>query len=402
MYKFPKITHIDDILNAIEGKDEFILVDKGDYKVVNYVYNTDDTFPIVENNKAALLRECRGIMFDMDGQVIRRPYHKFFNINERPETLQDDIDFNQHHYILEKLDGSMVTPFITNWTNYGEGEGDIGSIRWATKMGETDISAQAQAYLKSVKKISYEYFAAEVISNDSTPIFEWCSRQNRVVIDHEEDKLVLTAIRNNWNGMYWPLSAMQAIADAHAVPVVKVFDMSANDIDSFISHTRNLVNMEGYVIRFDDGHMLKVKADWYMRIHSFKNLISSESNVVNIIINGQLDDVISIPDILEDDKIRVQKYAKEFWKVLQAEAQELGACLAALHTEGVSRKDFALKNIMKPLNRSLVFTLWDKDMAKTDKMTVMNAIATIIKKGSTNNKSFAKVKDEFFKELVYA
>jgi RNA ligase len=390
-YKFPIITHIDQILKAIEGRDEFIICDKGDYRIVNYVYKTDTTFPMVSSEQDALLRECRGIMFDRDGNLISRTYHKFFNVNERPETLEAVIDFNKNHFILEKLDGSMIRPF-----SIGNG------IRWGTKMGETDISAQAEAYLKSVKKIAYMNLAMECIESNCTPIFEWCSRQNRVVIDHAQDKLVLTAIRNNWSGAYYPYDIMKQMADHYGVPVVRSFDTSVTDVQKFIAETRSLQDIEGYVVRFDDGHMLKVKADLYMRIHSFKDLVSSESKVVNVVINGQLDDVIGIPDILEDDKKRVQKYAKDFYMTLQAEAQGLGAVLAALHTEGISRKDFALRNIMEPLRRGLVFSLWDKDMAKTDKMTVMNAIATVIKKNSTNNKNFAKVKNEFFKELVYA
>ena len=52
---------------------------------------------------------------------------KFFNVNEREETLIQHIDFSQPHLILEKLDGSMITPFEVD-----------SRIRWGTKMGLTD------------------------------------------------------------------------------------------------------------------------------------------------------------------------------------------------------------------------------------------------------------------------
>ena len=43
-----------------------------------------------------------------------RRLHKFFNFNERPETSIENIDFSQRHWILEKLDGSMITAIWTN------------------------------------------------------------------------------------------------------------------------------------------------------------------------------------------------------------------------------------------------------------------------------------------------
>ena len=38
-YKFPTIQHIDDVLPHIVDCDDFIVADKGDHKVINYVKN---------------------------------------------------------------------------------------------------------------------------------------------------------------------------------------------------------------------------------------------------------------------------------------------------------------------------------------------------------------------------
>ena len=80
----------------------------------------------------ALRRECRGLLVcSQTGQVLRQPFHKFFNINEAEETSQDIIstrlvenldDKNNTTTILEKIDGSLVSPFQLN---------DI--IRWASR-----------------------------------------------------------------------------------------------------------------------------------------------------------------------------------------------------------------------------------------------------------------------------
>ena len=43
-YKFPEIRTINDVLPHIAGRDEFIVADKGDYTVINYMVSMADTF----------------------------------------------------------------------------------------------------------------------------------------------------------------------------------------------------------------------------------------------------------------------------------------------------------------------------------------------------------------------
>ncbi len=102
-YEFPYISTISDVLLAIEGRDEFVVAEKEGYTVINYNVMMADTFPDVIDDQAsgmfeqydyyaALRRECRGIIFDTaTGEILRRPFHKFFNVNEREET-QDHVE----------------------------------------------------------------------------------------------------------------------------------------------------------------------------------------------------------------------------------------------------------------------------------------------------------------------
>lgn len=191
-YKFPIITDISEVRTALKGRTDFIEAQKHDYIVFNYVVATPDTFPPVEGWKNAILRECRGLIFNLEGKVIRRPYHKFFNLGEREETFEIAIDWNQRKSILEKLDGSMIAPFYSG-----------GKIRWGTKMGITDLTNQVEEFV--LKNPKYQKFATEIIDKNHTPIFEWCSNKNRIVVSYPEDKLILTAIRHNITGEYSPV-----------------------------------------------------------------------------------------------------------------------------------------------------------------------------------------------------
>ena len=175
-YKFPIITNINQVYDAIRDRKEFFVARKDDYLVVNYNVNFADTFPTpdtdddVLNNNYLIRRECRGIIFDTKGNVIRRPYHKFFNWGERKETSNTRVDVSKPHFKLEKMDGSMLVPFFTN-----------GKIRFGTKMGITDIANPVEDWVNS--NLQYRTFSKKMIENGFTPSFEWCSRRQRIVID---------------------------------------------------------------------------------------------------------------------------------------------------------------------------------------------------------------------------
>jgi len=302
-YEFPHITNISDVLPAIEGRDEFVVAAKEGYTVINYNVMMSDTFPDVmidadpydqasgvfeqRDYNAAIRRECRGIIFDTEtGDIIRRPFHKFFNVNEREETQDHVIDLSRPHAILEKLDGSMIAPFIVN-----------GQMIWGTKMGATDVAKPVEEFVKNNPQ--YERFATSCIANGVTPIFEWCSRKQRIVLDYKEDQLILTALRDMHTGEYIKLFGDGRINRLHVedwdIPVVRAFEFTnygeQTDMKAFLEYVRDLEDLEGFVVRFDDGHMLKLKCHWYLQIHKAKEAILQDRNIVELILDDKLDDI---------------------------------------------------------------------------------------------------------------
>lgn len=349
-YQFPNITHIDDVLPAIEGRDEFIVVQKDGYQVVNYAVMMEDSFPPVVCDDfcpgckefkdeigncgsqrcppfvsaSAIRRECRGLVFDLNGKLINRRYHKFFNVNERDETRLEHVDFTQPHVILEKLDGSMVSPCYVN-----------GHIRWMTKMGITDTSMEAEVFV--VKHPEYVELAEHYLKNGFTPVFEWCSNKNRIVLSYPEDQLVLTAVREMHSGNYLLQDALERIGERYGVPVVKAYDFRD---DNIVDIVRNMEDTEGVVIRFDDGHMLKVKADWYVLRHKSKDAITREKNVLDYIVNERVDDVL--PFLQAEDQSQLMRFQGQFWLGVDT--------MVALYQEycnsiTVDRKEWAIKHL---------------------------------------------------------
>ena len=190
-YKFPEIRTIDDVLPHIEGRSEFIVAEREFGTVINYMVSYTDTFDMTgsEDLSGAIRRECRGLKFYPDGTIAARTFHKFFNMGEREETQPHLIDFSRDHTIMTKLDGSMIHPM------------KVGShIRWMSKMGITDVALQAEEFIS--RNTKYFTFASCCIDNSMTPIFEWCSRKQKIVIDYPEDSLTLLAVRDNITGEY--------------------------------------------------------------------------------------------------------------------------------------------------------------------------------------------------------
>ncbi len=328
-YDFPEINHLNDVLPHISGKDEFRVMQKDWYTVVNYAVAFEETFQWNDADPvgSAVRRECRGLIFDTEtGNLISRPYHKFFNVGEREETAINKVNLYEPHVVLEKLDGSMIRPIPTK-------EG----FRLATKAGITDVAMNAEVFIAD--KPHYSRFIGKCLLIKITPIFEWVSRKNRIVIDYPEDNLILTGMRYNDTGFYLDYDAMKNYATAWNISVVKAVDgLAVQNIELFVKQVREWESEEGVVIRFDSGHMVKIKADDYVLRHRSKDAINQEKNVLQIILSDAVDDLV--PLLTPEDAHRVQAFQNAFWMAVE----DVGTEIYQTHRQidnGQDQKEFA-------------------------------------------------------------
>lgn len=341
---FPLIRHIDDVLPHIAGCDEILVADRGNHTIINYMVDTGSTFFHEDPLTQAVRRECRGLIFNEDGVIIRRPLHKFFNFNQNEEMLVENIDFSQPHVIYEKLDGSSLSPF---WL-YGEGDVvgglTIDNLFMGTRMGSTDVASPVDDFVRKHQK--YFEFMKHCDQFNLTPIFEWCSRTQRIVIDHPEDRLVLLAIREMVTGDYRTPGQQKLLADSFDIPNVGTVDL-IGDIN--IAATVNALPMaefgEGVVVRFYNGLWGKGKTEEYCRLHHAKERITEERHVMMDIIDGVIDDVIA--EQQEHDRERIIKYQDKFWEGLAAYVAKLMVTINDRHEQFPNRKDYALSEVNK-------------------------------------------------------
>ena len=338
-YDFPEIKTIQDVLPHIEGRDEFRVMDKDWYTVINYMVSLENTFLWDENDPvgSAVRRECRGLIFDIGtGNLISRPYHKFFNVGEKEETQLNKINLYEPHVVLEKLDGSMIRPILTP-------EG----FRLATKAGVTDVAMNAEVFIAD--KPHYDTFIRKCIQKGTTPLFEWVSRKNRIVVDYPEDNLILTGIRYNHTGSYLTYPVMKYYATSWNIPVVKAVDgLAVQNIDLFVKQVREWDDGEGIVVRFDSGHMVKIKADQYVLRHKSKEAINQEKNVLQTILEESVDDLV--PLLTPEDGDRIQRFQNSFWMGLDKVALEMAELFVEGNKMYPEKKDFAVEFVQKKVS----------------------------------------------------
>lgn len=348
--EFPVISQIDDILPAIKNKPEFVVMQKEGYQVVNYNVNFIDTFEnpfeegisLEEAELRMLRKECRGIIFDEYGNLISRPFHKFHNWNENAEsTIVSEIFSKEDHVVLEKLDGSMVRPFIVD-----------KDVIWGSKAGETFITEQVKQFFdESGTEKQYDALARELIKEDITPLFEWCSPENRIVVDYKDSDLVLTAMRNMVTGEYYNYATLTNIGQKFGVPIVQL-NTDFDHLGKLAEHAKSLIGEEGYVVRFANGYMIKLKAEEYCLLHRTKEALQFEKNVLRVILEGKLDDFIPLV-MTDEDREKLETYSASVHNNVENVAKLISDVLRSNMHLVKDQKDLAINVIQKLIPKEL-------------------------------------------------
>jgi len=89
----------------------------------------------------------------------------------------------------------------------------------------------------------------------------------------------------------------------------------------YVARQRESEGREGDIIRFADGHMLKVKNDWYVRIHKTMERITFDRNIVDLIVNEEVDDVMPMLPVVQANRVR--NFEIRFWNAFKVKEDQL-------------------------------------------------------------------------------
>lgn len=276
----------DDLVRLVENHESFYYTDQilsgYTYRIFNYRLASYSQWL----EPSAM--ESRGITFLVDHSghdakalaLVSWPFEKFFNLHENPMTME--LDLSDPLEIQDKMDGSLIS------TMYMVGESRV----WLKSKGSL-FSEQAMAAMRLLETKRYEYLRyfidALVMTMDYTVIMEYTAPDNRIVVGYDEPALTVLAIRDNHTGAYIPLDTYAE----HEASEFFVRDITreVEDVNSFVESIKDLQGLEGYIIKLKTGQRVKIKSEWYLKLHHIKDSINSPRRLFEAVVYDTVDDI---------------------------------------------------------------------------------------------------------------
>ena len=280
---------------------------------------------------------CRGLVTDDRGNIVAKPFNKFFNIEENRHTPTEDFE------VFEKMDGSLGIVFKYN-----------GEVIYATRGSFTSDQAKWMA------NYGKEYNFQDILVEGHTYLFEIIYPENRIVVNYgDQERLVLLGIINTETG------EELSYDDIIMVPwdIVKKYD-GIRDYSELKGKIDN--NAEGFVVRFSNGDRMKIKGEEYLRLHKVMTNVST-TGVWELLSNGG-----DINEFLKDVPDEFYKKVKEYADRLKYGYYQVSEHCGKSHNYfrygkygdrevEPTKKEFAqhvLKNGHPPY-RAVMFAMWD-------------------------------------------
>jgi RNA ligase len=242
-------------------------------------------------------KTCRGLIVDDLGDVVARPFAKFFNLGEH----SDAPPLHEPHSIYEKLDGSLGVAYVR------------------ARDGRTAIATRGAFHSPQAEhatELLQSRYPFWLPPSGETWLFEIIYAGSRVVVDYGDmDELVLLARIDTEKGRDLPIDSVP-----HPFRMAKRFEMDWSKMLESQRVMRGL-SSEGFVVRFhESGLRLKVKTDDYMRLHRLVCGLSTRAVWEVLSTGASMDDFLAaVPD--------------EFMEWVKAKAAELRTRFAIIEEE---------------------------------------------------------------------
>lgn len=217
-------------------------------------------------------KHARGLVTDLDGNVVALPFIKFFNMGEREDTMPSALP-NIMYETLEKVDGSLIISYDFD-----------GKVMCNTRgVWGNDYADKAYRLLQKSEALH------SILKEDWTFLFELTYPGNGVVDYGMDEQLhILGAInRNTGEDLHYDdVLALAADLPFRKLTVHDYGEWCSDSLDYYADY--NEPGTEGWVVRFANGMRVKIKTAWYwsmFRAHHFW----SPSRIIDILMAGELD-----------------------------------------------------------------------------------------------------------------
>ena len=270
--------------------------------------------------------ECRGLILDMDFNVVSRSMDRFFNLGEVPES-QAHIDLTKA-VCYEKVDGSLIRIYNYKGTWYIATRGM--AFAEATVNG-FDVTFK-ELVLKALgcTEEEFQYRCNLWFIPDVTYICEITSTENRCVKSYTGYTLWYLAARSNATYEYIN-GYSEAKVFGMSFPRAYSFD-SMENLKETVNELKNLD--EGYVLYQDGIPVCKIKSPAYCAVHLLRGEGLNPKRICELVLTGEQEEYLSY---FPEDRPFIQEYVDKFNSIMQ----ELELAYAAYRTI-LDQKEFAL------------------------------------------------------------
>lgn len=263
-------------------------------------------------------RVSRGLIInDKTGEVVARPYDKFWNWHEYTDPPQQAI-----MYATEKMDGYMGTLYRVG-----------REYRIATRHQFHSPHAEtATAMLNS------DRYDLRPIPDEATLIFEVIYPGTPIVVDYGDySGLFLLDVRNRFTGEYWHPNRVSRLAGQCRFDRPKRYFFGSVDI--ITANCKYLSNNEeGYVAVMQDGTRVKFKSPAYVYAHQWM-MHMTPRNIVRVMQENRVTEVrsqLTTPLLLKFDLLCNE--IRHMYHELEYQINQ--AAIEAAHS-GMDRKEIA-------------------------------------------------------------
>ena len=291
--------------------------------------------------------QTRGLVTEENGNIVARPFKKFFNMEENKHTPTEEFD------VYEKMDGSLGILF-----NY-QGE-------WVMATRGSFTSEQAVKGLEILQNYDYQK-----LHKGYTYLFEIIYKENRIVVRYDYDDLILLGMIETKTGYEVDLYGegndvrLKNLMSNLGFKVVKKYD-GINDYSTLKEMIKD--NEEGFVVRFSNGDRIKIKGEEYLKLHKLMTNVSTTA-IWEMLNEGR--DVLEIlKDVPDEFYNKIKMYVRDLKYTYFSLSEYAGKTHDGFRYGKFGDKDpeptkkefaeFLSMNNYNPIIKALCFAMWDK------------------------------------------
>lgn len=282
--------------------------------------------------------EMRGLtfVFNKDGSLFNRYIllEKFFNLNQVPESMYSVVKDYKIKYVNNKEDGSIAS-FIKL---------PNGKVCGKSKMGfDNDQSNGINMIYKTNPDV--KSLVDWTLDNEISAVFEYVAPHNRIVLRYAKEELILLRLRDNKTGRHIDIKDhMDKVGSIKIAP----FE-DDHTLDGLIELSQTALDREGWVVQFQNGHMIKIKTSEYQALHGLlTDDLYREHILIGYILDDKIDDILGqIPEEQKEAHERIHKMISVVKKAITEKSNEIEK-LYDVFTKMGDRKAFATKYIRDP------------------------------------------------------